>query len=102
MLRRIYKGQVTTLAGGGVLGADKGGPGFVDGESSRARFRKPTVVLFDADQSLLVIDSQNHCVRVVSPDWSEVRTLAGGPQPGFKDGPVDLCELHSPVRVRSS
>jgi hypothetical protein len=35
MLRRIQKGQVTTLAGGGVLGADKPGPGFVDGESSR-------------------------------------------------------------------
>jgi hypothetical protein len=100
MLRRIHRGQVTTLAGGGTLGADKPGPGFVDGEASRARFRKPSVVLFDGEESLLVIDSMNHCIRVVSPDWTEVRTLAGGPQPGSKDGPVDVCEFHCPVRDR--
>ena len=83
-----------TLAGASVPGA--GSAGFVDGKSEVARFRKPTCVLFDKEESLLVIDSSNHCVRVVSPDWSEVRTLAGGPTAGSTDGPVDKCQLSSP------
>lgn len=94
-LRRIYKGVVYTLAGG-TSAQDEGSAGFVDGASEHARFRKPTSVLFDSEESLLVIDSGNHCVRVVSPDWSEVRTVAGGPRPGMADGPVDKCLLNYP------
>lgn len=94
-LRRIYKGVVYTLAGSNAA-SPEGSGGFVDGASDTARFRRPTCVLFDRDESLLVIDSSNHCVRVVSPDWSEVRTVAGGPRPGCGDGPVDKCQLNSP------
>jgi len=93
-LRRIYKGIVYTLAGSPSPG--EGSAGFVDGRSEAARFRRPTCVLFDREESLLVIDSSNHCVRVVSPDWTEVRTLAGGPIAGSTDGPVDKCQLSSP------
>ena len=93
-LRRIYKGIVYTLAG--CNAATESSAGFVDGASDVARFRRPTCVMFDKEESLLVIDSSNHCVRVVSPDWTEVRTVAGGPRSGAVDGPVDKCQLSSP------
>ncbi len=43
-----------------------------------------------------MVDTGNHCLRVVSADWSEVRTLAGGPVSGFSDGSVDICAMRSP------
>ncbi|EKX54543.1 hypothetical protein GUITHDRAFT_63359, partial [Guillardia theta CCMP2712] len=92
-VRRIANGMVTTLAGGS--GPDRAG-GFVDGESEGAKFRRPTFVMFDKEETLLVIDSGNHCLRVMSPDWKEVRTLAGGPKAGGTDGAVDTCELNHP------
>ena len=96
-LRRIHNGMVTTLAGpGGGPGEDRHASGLVDGESLAARFRRPTHVLFDTEESLLVVDSLNHCVRVVAPDWTEVRTLAGAPRLGARDGPVDVAEFHTP------
>lgn len=94
-LRRIHKGVVYTVAGCNSANA-QGSAGFVDGASDCAKFRRPSCVLFDREESLLVIDSSNHCVRVVSPDWGEVRTVAGGPRPGAADGPVDKCGLNCP------
>ena len=94
-LRRIFRGVVTKLAGCGA-GSGEGSYGLVDGMSGLARFHKPKCVLCDREESLLVVDSCNHCVRVVSPDWTEVRTVAGGPKAGSVDGPVDKCQLNSP------
>ena len=96
-LRRIFKGIVYTLAGsGGAAGRGDASAGFVDGTAGQARFRRPSCVLYDREESLLVVDSSNHCVRVVSPDWTEVRTVAGGPKAGCVDGAVDKSSLSSP------
>jgi hypothetical protein len=80
-IRRIFRGHVTTIAGGAsrpAAAADAGAAaaeeadGLVDGLAAAARFRRPAAVLFDREGCLLVVDTGNHCVRVVSPDCTEV------------------------------
>jgi sugar lactone lactonase YvrE len=52
-------------------------PGFADGPSWAARFAGPNALAIEADGSLLVADSRNHCIRRISPRGT-VTTVAGG------------------------
>lgn len=82
-VRKVTRsGTVTTLAG--ALGI----AGYADGEGSAALFRNPTgVAVCRADGTILVIDSDNHCIRRISSidGWTE--TVAGSVSglPGFND-----------------
>ncbi|WP_438448617.1 stalk domain-containing protein [Gorillibacterium sp. sgz5001074] len=67
-IRKISAGgQVTTLAGGGVLGR-------TDGQGKNARFHTPKDVAVAADGSVFVADTLNHLIRKVAPDGT-VTTL---------------------------
>lgn len=77
-------GQVSTIAGAGRTG-------FLDGASGSAQFDTPSSIATLPDQSLLVADTGNNCIRKISPD-GQVTTLSltfaaqgGG------------AELHKPV-----
>lgn len=84
-------GTVTTLAGGNV-------PGFVDATGPVARFNLPTDVTIAPDGNLIVADSGNHRIRLVSPAGA-VTTLAGGETPGFQDGAGDEARFFRPMGV---
>jgi len=73
------EGQVSTLAGTGQ-------PGFRDGPAAQAQFNGPLAVAVDAAGRVLVADSYNDRIRVITPD-GQVGTLAGGEAPGYQDGP---------------
>ncbi|MDR1849824.1 MAG: hypothetical protein LBQ75_07275 [Zoogloeaceae bacterium] len=60
---------VSTLAGSGE-------PGFADGKGSAARFNQPHVIVIDAMGKLLVADTGNRRIRIITPE-GEVSTLAG-------------------------
>ncbi|GGI45407.1 hypothetical protein GCM10008018_11920 [Paenibacillus marchantiophytorum] len=67
-IRRIdANGQVTTLAGNGVLGNK-------DGKGASASFNHPTDVAVTADGIVYVADSLNHVIRKIAVDGS-VSTL---------------------------
>ncbi|CAM9457173.1 unnamed protein product [Chrysoparadoxa australica] len=51
-------------------------PGYADGTGDVARFDSPSSVAVDDDGTLFVADTNNHLVRMVTPD-QEVYTLAG-------------------------
>jgi DNA-binding beta-propeller fold protein YncE len=51
-------------------------PGYADGPSWAARFAGPNALAEEADGSLLVADSRNHCLRRISPQ-GRVTTVAG-------------------------
>jgi sugar lactone lactonase YvrE len=51
-------------------------PGYADGPLWAARFAGPNALAEEADGSLLIADSRNHCLRRISPD-GRVSTLAG-------------------------
>lgn len=71
-------GVVTTLAGGGDIGA-------VDGVGKDASFNRPVGVAVDASGVVYVADALNNRIRMVSPAGA-VTTLAGSGVYGFADG----------------
>ncbi|MDQ3743229.1 MAG: hypothetical protein M3444_02490, partial [Acidobacteriota bacterium] len=66
-------GAVSTVVGNGQPGDD-------DGPADSARLNSPRGLAFGPDGSLYLSDA--HRVRVLTPD-GQLRTLAGGPLPGF-------------------
>ncbi|NVO32359.1 NHL repeat-containing protein [Hymenobacter lapidiphilus] len=98
--RRIRKitpdGFATTVAG-------SGGAALVDGPAATAAFNGPRGVAVDADGTLYVADTGNHCIRQVKA--GVVTTLAGTVHPalgglhGFADGPAAAARFSSPYGV---
>ena len=91
-IRRISRnGEVTTLAGTGI-------PGFRDGDGALAQFRAPMGVAVDAGGRVYVADTWNDRIRVIERD-GRVRTLAGGPGPGFANGPGAAARFDTPTAL---
>ena len=96
-VRRIDPaGVITTFAGTGVWGfAGDGGP------AAAAQVGRVADVAIAADGRLFVADSDNDCVRVVTPDGI-IATFAGiCGQPGFSgdNGPATAAQLDNPAGV---
>ena len=96
-VRRIDPaGIITTFAGTGTWGfAGDGGP------AAAAQVGRVADVAIAADGRLFIADSDNDCVRVVTPDGI-IATFAGiCGQPGFSgdDGPATAAQLDSPAGV---
>lgn len=91
-------GRVRTLAGGGSLVPDglwvHGG--YRDGKGSDARFDRPAGIVWLRDR-LYIADTNNHCIRVLSPDGA-VQTFAGSQaEAGAQDGPVAAARFARPT-----
>jgi len=77
-IRKIENGIVSTIAGKpGETDRFTGYPqgGYTDGDNSEARFNFPRGVALMPDGSLIVADSMNHVIRLITPE--ETRTLVG-------------------------
>ncbi len=88
-IRRVTPlGEVDTLTGEDA--------GYVDGPRSAARFNHPQGIYMGRDGFTYVADSNNHCIRKVTPS-GEVTTLAGNGTPGFADGTGNLALFRHPI-----
>jgi sugar lactone lactonase YvrE len=91
-IRKITPDRVvSTLAGGN-------GPGFINGNGLSAKFRSPRGVTIDSKGNIYVADTENDCIRKITPD-GEVSTFAGGAEADFKDGIGVAAEFKSPEGV---
>jgi sugar lactone lactonase YvrE len=93
-IRRITPhGHVSTLAGTGRRG-------YRDGEGTVALFNHPTGLAVDEDGNIIVADTNNHCIRKITPQ-GQVFTLAGiGKTAGKRDGDYTSVALFNhPVGV---
>jgi hypothetical protein len=90
-IRQIYKdsGRATTLAGCGQ-------PGFHNAQTRLASFKGPEDVVVLLDGSLVLSDTGNHCLRVVSLSGN-VRTLCGDGEAGCRDGVGDAAKFDHPI-----
>jgi DNA-binding beta-propeller fold protein YncE len=78
-IRKITpQGQVSTLAGSGE-------EGHRDGEGTVAQFDRPCGVAVDGGGNVIVADTDNHRIRMISPQ-GHVSTLAGTSETGHRDG----------------
>jgi DNA-binding beta-propeller fold protein YncE len=59
------------------------GPGFVDGPMAMARLRQPSKFTRDAAGNFYIFDQANLRVRMVTPDFSTMSTIAGVGTRGF-------------------
>jgi sugar lactone lactonase YvrE len=82
---------VSTLAGTGASSR-------VDGPGSMATFAGPSQVALDAQGNLYVADTDNHCIRKVTPA-GVVSTLAGRGTSGYLDGPAATAAFNAPTGV---
>lgn len=85
---------VTTLAG-------DGNAGFRDGPAASAQFDAPVGVAVGKDGNVYVADTYNDRIRRITPG-GEVSTLAGGAQPGYRDGPALDALLDTPCALAVS
>jgi len=89
--RPLSGGGVRTLAGNGQAG-------FVDGVGRAARFREPIGLGLLPNGDLVVADSGNHAIRVVTME-GVVSTVAGNGEPGFADGAGAVARFNQPEDV---
>ena len=84
---------VSTLAGSSIVG-------FADGASVAARFNSPSALAPLPDGSVIVVDTYNHCVRLIAAGGGAVSTLTGkGGKEGFADGPARAARFNRPHGV---
>ena len=104
VIRVIENGVVSTLAGSfafewlygdGLEWAAIGG--FMDGEAVYAQFNHPRGLALWGDY-LIVADSANHSIRLISPE-SQVTTIAGIGMPGYLAGPGQPALFSFPTDV---
>lgn len=85
-------GRVTLIAGHPSEG------GFKDGESTEARFNGILGLALMRDGGVLLVDHNNHSVRLVSPS-GKVTTVAGNGKAGFADGFNEKARFHFPYNI---
>jgi streptogramin lyase len=83
LIRRVdaKTGKISTVAGTGT--ASDGGDG---GPASKAQFRNPHSIAFDAQDRLYVADIGNHRIRRIDPQTGLIESIAGN---GKKELPRD-------------
>ncbi len=87
---RVFKqGWVLSWVGTGQAG-------FLDGNPAVARFNRPQSLLRGTAGQIYVADTDNHAIRVISPQGT-VSTLAGNGQAGFVDGVRSQARFHFPT-----
>ena len=80
-LAAIKDGKVTVV----VNKAGKPGPA-TDGPAAAATMRGPKYVTMDARGNVLILDTENHCLRLFDPAKQTIRTIAGNGKKGSAVG----------------
>ncbi len=91
----VETGRVSVIAG------SAGTSGDADGASDQARFNAPVGVAVGDDGAIFVADTYNDRIRVIGEDGS-VRTIAGGSEPGFRDGAGGEARFDTPCGIAMS
>ncbi|WP_051269770.1 T9SS type A sorting domain-containing protein [Flavobacterium suncheonense] len=89
-IRKITpQGEVTTLAGTGIAGAQ-------DGPGNAATFRYPDGAVVDSHGNIFVTDQSNHKIRKIDTN-GVVSTFAGTGVGGFQDGTGSVAKFFYPA-----
>ena len=69
-----------------IAGSKLGNDGHVDGDAFSARFSNPYGIAKDKWGNIVVVDTDNNCLRKISREDATVSTIAGSEERGFVDG----------------
>ncbi|UPT69690.1 MAG: T9SS type A sorting domain-containing protein [Flavobacterium sp. JAD_PAG50586_2] len=87
----IERTNVATIAGNGTSG-------FADGTTASPKFYNPTGIAIANSGNMYIADSQNHCIRKITPSGF-VSTLAGTGVAGFANGNGDVAQFNTPYSI---
>lgn len=91
-IRRVtIDGKVETIAGSSE--------GFADGKAKQAQFNTPSGIAIDNGGNVIIADTSNNRIRRLTTDGTEVVTIAGTGDAGFKDGPRGQAQFDGPLAV---
>ncbi len=90
-VRKIAPDGATVVLAGGR-------EGFADGAGGAAAFHTPSGIALDLKGNVLVADTGNNAIRVISAQ-GVVTTLAGDGTAGFADGPGKQARFNGPTGV---
>jgi len=99
-IRMVYNGMVSTVAGQPgepIRFSDYFEGGFIDGLNNEARFNFPRDIALLPDGSILVADSLNHAIRMITPEHT--RTLLGGGMAGRFHSSAENLRLTRPEGI---
>jgi len=99
-IRKIENGIVTTVAGRpGEIDRYSGyhAGDYVDGENETARFNFPRDIALMPDGGIMVADSLNHAIRLITPDGT--KTIAGNGMAGQFYASAENLKLTRPEGV---
>jgi len=89
-------GNVTTLAGSGILGSN-------DGQGSSASFNQPSGIAISSTGILYVTDTNNNKIRQINLSNGNVTTLAGKQLSGYLDvssgTPLLTAQFNNPIGI---
>ena len=92
-IRKItQQGVVTTVAGATVAG-------YVDGAGVTAQFNAPAFITIDVQGNLLVADTNNTRIRLVTLPYGVVTTFAGGATSGYVDAATTSAQFSKPLGI---
>lgn len=100
-IRRIYGGQVSTVAGSGNLRDKTTGyiiGGYLDGAAAKAQFLYPTGITVSDSGVVYIADTGNNCIRALTPDGM-VTTAAGSHLSGNRAGHPEDARFNQPLDV---
>jgi DNA-binding beta-propeller fold protein YncE len=81
-IRRVDgNGVITTVAGTGETGYQGDG-----GPAAEALLNGPKAIRCDLDGNVLVVDTENHCIRLIDTSANTISTVAGGSEGPHGDG----------------
>ncbi len=81
-----------------IVAGIAGRSGYRDGSAAEAQFNGPVGVAVGKDGSIFVADTYNDRIRAIAPN-GQVRTLAGGAEPGFADGAGAQARFDTPCGI---
>jgi len=99
MIKKVVNSMVSTITGKVNLYDTKGLPigGFKEGELKNAEFNDPRSIVINSKGELIVTDTNNNLIRLVSN--SKVTTLSGTGEAGYLDGKNTVSKFNKPTGV---
>lgn len=95
----VYRADLKTGTLHHIAGTGKQGYAGDGGDAKQAKLAGPKGAAVDAAGNLLLVDTENHCIRIVFPD-GRIDTLIGDGMKGDgPDGAPRMCRLNRPHGV---
>ena len=94
----IYSYNIKTGAHTLIAGIS-GKSGYIDGNGASAMFNEPRQLILDENDDMYIADTNNHCIRKVTPS-GKVSTVIGQPgKSGYQDGSPEIALFNRPFGV---